>query len=101
LPKAKSTVTFDHDEIRRWAGERDAVPSCVRGTGGRKDVGIIRLDFRGYSGGGTLEEIEWDEWFQKFDERNLALLYQATTPGGATSNFNKLVSRDQADIAEK
>ena len=68
----------------------------MRGTGGSEDIGMIRLDFPGYSGGDSLERIEWDEWFQKFDERRLALLVQEKTARGERSNFNKLVSRETA-----
>lgn len=57
---------------------------------------MIRLDFPGYSGEQSLEPIEWDEWFQKFDESGLALLVQDETARGERSNFNKLVSRDTA-----
>jgi len=92
-----SHVLTDHDEIRRWAEERDAKPAAVRRTEGHDDVGIIRFDFPGYSGGDSLEEIEWDEWFDKFDEKNLALVVQDTTTRGQTSNFNKLVSRDTVE----
>lgn len=98
--KHTSQVTTDHEEIQRWAEERGAKPSCVRGTGGKGGVGMIRLDFPGYSGEGSLEAIEWDEWFEKFDESNLALLYQEETADGEKSNFNKLVSRDTADAKE-
>lgn len=87
----------DHEDIQRWAEERGARPTCVRGTGGGDDVGMIRLDFPGYSGQDSLQSIEWDEWFQKFDENNLALLVQDETARGQKSNFNKLVSRDTAE----
>lgn len=87
---------MDHEEIREWAEERGARPACVRGTGGREDVGMIRLDFPGYSGERSLEHIEWDEWFDKFDDSGLALLVQDTTARGQKSNFNKLVSRGTA-----
>ncbi len=87
----------DHEDIRSWAEERGAQPTCVRGTGGGDDVGMIRLDFPGYSGQDSLQSIEWDEWFQKFDENNLALLVQDQTARGQKSNFNKLVSRDTAE----
>jgi hypothetical protein len=40
---------IDHDVIRRWAEERGARATCVRGTGGKVDTGMIRLDFPGYS----------------------------------------------------
>ena len=94
---ASARPLTDHDEIRRWAEERNAKPSCVRRTGGGNDVGMIRLDFPGYSGEGSLEEISWDDWFQKFDESNLALLVQDQTARGQQSNFNKLVSRENAE----
>jgi hypothetical protein len=97
--KAGSKTTVDHDEIRSWAEERKAEPACVRGTGGKGDIGMLRLDFPGYSGEQSLEHISWDEWFDKFDEQNLALIYQDTTAAGEKSNFNKLVSRETAESA--
>jgi hypothetical protein len=84
----------EHDDIRRWAEERGAQPACVKGTGDRGDVGLIRLDFPGYSGEQTLQPISWEEWFEKFDESDLALLVQEETGSGKPSNFNKLVKRD-------
>ena len=92
--KHTSQSTVDHEEIRRWAEERGAKPACVRGTGNKGDVGMLRLDFPGYSGEDKLEPISWDDWFDKFDERKLALVYQEETAEGERSNLNKLVSRD-------
>jgi ferritin-like metal-binding protein YciE len=93
---ASSQTTTDHEEIRRWAEERGAHPACVKGTGKRgKDTGMIRLDFPGFTGADSLQEISWDEFFEKFDENQLALLYQEKTAGGQKSNFNKLVRREQ------
>lgn len=86
-------VTTDHNEIRRWAEERGAKPSAVIRTEHDHDPGIIRLDFPDYSGAGSLEEISWDDWFEKFEEKKLALLHQDETAGGQKSNFNKLISR--------
>ena len=91
-----SHTTTDHDEIREWAEARGAKPSCVKRTGGKGDAGILRLDFPGYTGGDSLEQISWDEFFEKFDESNLALVYQEHTAAGDPSNFNKLVSRETA-----
>ena len=94
--RASSQVLTDHNEIRRWAEQRGAKPSAVQRTGGGNDIGMIRLDFPGYSGAGSLEEVSWDDWFEKFDESNLALIVQEKTARGQTSNFNKLISRDSA-----
>ena len=97
---ASSRPLTDHEEIRNWAEERGAKPTCVRGTGSSDDVGMIRLDFPGYTGDDKLEEISWDEWFDKFDENGLALLVQDQTARGQRSNFNKLVSRETAGVSE-
>ncbi len=93
-----SKTTTDHEEIRRWAEERGGRPACVRETGGKGDIGIIRIEFPDApnSRDDSLEEIEWDEWFDKFDESKLAFLYEEETSAGERSNFNKLVKRETA-----
>ncbi len=98
---AQSRTTSDHEEIRKWAEERGAHPACVRGTGGKGDIGMLRLDFPGYTGEDKLQPISWDEWFEKFDERGLALLFQEKTARGQRSNFNKLVNRETAQQKPK
>ena len=89
-----SRTTTDHDEIRRWAEARGARPSTVKRTEHEGEAGIIRLNFPGYSGENSLEDISWEEFFDKFEESQLALVYQEKTAGGKRSNFNKLVKRD-------
>jgi hypothetical protein len=90
----KSNITTDHDRIRKWAEERGAMPASVKGTGGN-DIGVLRLMFPGYAAGKTrsLQEISWDEFFRKFEENNLAFIYQEETSKGVKSNFNKFVKR--------
>jgi hypothetical protein len=41
----------------------------------------------------SLEEISWKDFFAKFDDSELALLYQDKTKDGKPSYFFKLVSR--------
>jgi hypothetical protein len=101
MPQAK--VTTDHDEIRRWAEARGGRPAAVRSMHrGKDDPGIIRIEFPGAPNAkdDNLEEISWDEFFEKFDEAGLTLLYQEETASGERSNFNKLVSRDTAEARE-
>lgn len=90
-------TTTDHEEIRRWVEERGGWPAEVARTERDGDTGIIRIDFPGYSGEGSLQRISWDDWFDKFDRSNLAFVYQEETSGGARSNFNKLVGRETAE----
>jgi hypothetical protein len=97
----QSKTTTDHKAIQKWAEERGGHPATVRGTGGDDEAGVLRIDFPGYSGKDRLEEISWDEFFEKFDEKGLAFLYQDKTAGGEESRFFKLVSRETADKAHK
>jgi hypothetical protein len=90
---SEANVTTDHAEIRRWAEKRGGRPARVKGTGGKDDPGLLRIDFRDPDE--SLEEISWDEFFEKFEENDLALLYQDKTESGGESRFNKLVDRTQ------
>jgi hypothetical protein len=95
-------VTTDVKEIQRWAEARGGKPVHVKTTGrGKDDLGILRIDFPGYSGGDKLEPVSWDEWGEAFHEKQLALLYQDKTADGERSNFNKLVSRETAQAEHK
>ncbi|MEW6472229.1 MAG: hypothetical protein AB1679_08160 [Actinomycetota bacterium] len=93
MGSATRTAT-DHDEIRRWVEEHGGQPAAVKGTGSGGDPGVLRIDFPGGAGQESLEPMDWDEWFQKFDENNLAFLYQTEKADGGDSTFFKLVSRD-------
>ncbi len=89
--------TTDHETIRKWAEERGATPATVKGTGGDPgNTGVLRMQFPGY-GGERLQEISWDEFFRKFDEKDLEFLYQEQTRAGEQSNFFKLVSRSSQE----
>lgn len=90
---ASSKTTTNHAKIQRWAEERGGKPVSVKGTGDKDDAGLLRIDFPGYAGEGRFDEISWDEFFEKFDEKELAFLYQEETSGGEESRFFKLVNR--------
>jgi hypothetical protein len=95
-----SKTTRDHEVILQWAEERGGKPSHLKGTGGKDDPGILRIDFPGYSGEGKLEPISWDDFFEKFDERGLAFVYQDVTSDGEKSNFNKFVNEESVEEKE-
>ena len=87
-----SRQTTDHDEIRRWAEKRGGKPASVRGTAERgEEAGLLRIMFRDDE---DLEEIGWEEFFEKFDEENLQFLYQDKTADGDESRFFKFVARE-------
>lgn len=99
---ASSHVLTDREEIREWAESRGGKPAMVKGTGGKDETGIIRLMFPDAPNhkDDKLEEISWDEFFEKFDESDLALMVQDHRADGGESLFNKLVSRETADARE-
>jgi hypothetical protein len=89
-------TTTDHDEIRRWAEEREGTPATViRTTRPSQQSSILRIDFPGFSGEGTLRPIEWDEWFRQFEDRKLAFLHQDRAASGELSRFFKLIRRSK------
>ena len=85
-------TTTDHDVIRKWAEQRGGRPSVVHGTEGKDGEGILRLDFREKDD--KLDEIDWDSFFETFEDRELAFLYQDKTADGHTSRFFKFVRRE-------
>jgi hypothetical protein len=95
MPTRSSKVTTDHDEIQRWVEERGGKPATVKRTEKGGEPGVLRIDFPGYSGEGTLEEISWEDFFEKFEESKLAFVYQDTTADGQPSRFSKLVRRTE------
>lgn len=98
-PATRSTrstahITTDFDTIRDWAESRGGWPATVGSTARREAAGILRIDFPGFSGAGSLKPISWEDWFDKFEESNLAFLFQEKTADGKQSRFFKLIERE-------
>ena len=88
---SSSETTTDHDTIREWIEKRGGIPTVVKGTEGKDGEGILRVDFAERDE--KLEEISWDEFFDTFEDRGLAFLYQDETKDGKESRFFKFVNR--------
>jgi hypothetical protein len=82
-------TTTNHDEIREWAESKGGKPAAVGSTHAEGVVGLVRIMFpdNPRSEHAALREISWEEFFEEFDKRNLALVYEED------SLFNKVVSR--------
>lgn len=96
---SEAKTTTDHKKIQKWVEERGGRPARVKGTEDKDGGGLLRIDFPGYSGKGSLEEISWEEFFEQFDESNLAFLHQDKTEDGKQSRFSKLVNRGRGKSA--
>ncbi|GGA60903.1 hypothetical protein GCM10011385_13230 [Nitratireductor aestuarii] len=102
---ADTITLIDHDEIRDWAAARAGQPAISDPAPGmEQSQPVLRFVFGQHSyqdtdegpdrpGGVTI--IEWDEWFQMFDERELALVVQEDVPG-QRDEFHELIRRADA-----
>lgn len=86
--------TTDRKKIKQWVEERGGQPATVADTGGKGEPGILRIDFPGYGDPDALEKISWEDFFEKFEEKNLLFIYQEEMKDGSESRFYKFVSRD-------
>jgi hypothetical protein len=92
----KKTHSVDAGAVaaRSRRRSRAAGPRAVRGTGDDGDPACCGSTPPAAPGEDQLEPISWDQWFQKFAEQNLALLYQQRRADNEDSTFAKLVRRD-------
>ena len=87
-------TTTDHDVIKKWIEDRNGHPAVVRATEDNgKSGGLLRVEFRDPED--KLHEIDWDEFFQVFEENKLAFLHQDKTADGKVSRFNKFINREE------
>jgi len=88
---AASYTTTDHEVIRAWAEARNGRPAKVADTEDSSGSGVLRIEFD--DAADRLDESDWDAFFEVFEDRGLAFIYQEKTSDGSISRFNKLVSR--------
>lgn len=95
MKSGESEKTTDHETIKKWAEKRGGRPAAVKDTEKEgEDAGILRIHFPKYSGSeDSMEEIPWEEFFDKFEEADLAFLYQEKTKDGKESRIFKFVER--------
>ena len=99
---AQAKITTDHAEIRKWRGGPRPAPRRrpLDAVEGRYRDNPHRISQCPECEGRQSRGDHLDEFFEKFDESNLALLYQEETASGQRSNFNKLVGRETAEARE-
>lgn len=87
----QALATRNHEVIKGWAEGREAKPATIPGTEHDSRLGVLRFNFPGFTDG-RLKEVDWNEWFESFDERQLVFLFQEHLRNGHVSNFFKLDS---------
>lgn len=84
--QSSSETTQDHDRIRHWIEQRGGRPAIVKGTQSKgASAGLLRVKFD--ESEDNLEDVEWDEFFDTFDDNGLTFLYQETIEGNQSRFF--------------
>ncbi len=98
----KTVMLVDHEAIRDWVAARAGSPALQEATASGEEA-VLRIVFgqNAYEDDdrpersdatGAIELIDWDEWFQLFDKRRLALVVPEDRPG-IRDEFHELVRR--------
>ena len=85
-------TTTNHDLIKRWAEERGGCPTVIQEQAGT----AVRIDFgrTGKAARPGVAVVGWEVFFDTFEARNLALIYQSRDRDGRVSRFCRLVERN-------
>ena len=86
----ENRTTIDHETIRRWANERGGYPATVAGSHSGDDVGVLRI---GFGDEEDLERIGWEEFFEKFEEKALAMRYRDEPAESGSERFHEFFKR--------
>ena len=84
---ADTHATADHDEIRAWADERNAVPATEEGAGEATRPIVLRFRFPRSPAAANLEQIDWPTWFRTFDHLRLRFIYVVPSDGSRSNSF--------------
>lgn len=88
----RAYATIDHQRIKSWVQQRGGHPAVVAETG---DNGVLKIDFNPPDE--KLAEVDWDTFFETFDRKSLAFLYQDKTASGEPSHFSKFIDRSSTE----
>ena len=86
--------TTDHEKIREWIEDRGGRPASVKGL--VEENGVEAPEMLHISFGApdpNMEELAWEEFFERFEDANLALTYEEKAEKGEAPNF-EFVDRD-------
>ncbi|NLP02892.1 MAG: hypothetical protein GX089_10385 [Fibrobacter sp.] len=88
---AKTTLTTDHQVIRRWIEKRGGMPGVALDQTPTEGAGVLRVQFPGSPEDRHFAVVSWSEFFERFEQSHLAFLIEE---GEGDSFFFKFISRD-------
>lgn len=86
---------IDNDEVRTWVEDHGGVPVVLKGVveGGEESPDMLHLAFGKISP--DMEEMDWEEFAERFENEKLALAYDEDREDEIPPNF-ELIDRDRA-----
>ena len=88
----QTKITTDHSVIRKWFEERGGIPVARVGKSPPvEDAGVLQVYFDNASIPDNVQRISWEDFFTRFDQANLALLFE---DGDGKNRFFKFISQD-------
>lgn len=87
------TVTTNREEIERWVRDRSGRPVDPPGEEGRLGIRFPGEDEEG-------EPMEWDTFFERFDEAGLAFAYDSNAGESLPGEACAFVERERAEAIE-
>lgn len=87
-PAAYEQVTTDHEEIRAWAEEHGGSPDSADGDGV-----TIAVESDG--------ELDWETFFERFDDENLALAYDAGPAADEPGQECRVLPKERVDQSDR
>ena len=98
-------VLSNHEDIRLWAAARSGNPAIEDRPAGLGGSPILRIVFDQFALNtgesqygdrqGGLDLVDWDEWFELFDQHKYGLLVEDERPG-VLDDYYEFVPRDRA-----
>jgi hypothetical protein len=91
-PDDQVYATTDHDFIRDWTAGHSGMPAMYRRIG-QIGQGDLVINFPGDGSDEPLVDISWADFFQRFEDQNLAFVYQESDTGAENERFYGLIDR--------
>ena len=98
-------TTIDHQTIQNWAEHYKGVPQLIDYPNAGKDSQGLRIDFPGHTDDndltdehGVIRKISWDEFFQRFENLELAFEYLETVDTEQAANSYRFLKRNIAEL---
>ncbi len=90
-------ATTDHQAIKEWVSRRDGRPAIAKRPEEVSHLRLLHVTFPHTSEAEAVVEITWDEFFEVFEEKELAFLRysQDELIIGDEAHFYQFVNRDR------